>query len=257
MNRYEIWIAFITIVIREVRRFLRIWPQTIIPPVVTMALFFLIFGNVIGSRIGFMQGLPYSQFVSPGLIMLSVITNSYGNVVSSFYGSKFQRNIEELMVSPTPNIIILSGYIVGGMARGLLVGLIVSLVSLFFTDFSVFSPLIALAIILLTSMMFSVAGFLNAIYADSFDDISVIPNFVLTPLVYLGGVFYSTSLLSEFWANVSLINPILYMVNTFRFGFSGVTDIDIFWAFTMVTLFTLVLFLISLKLLRDSPRLRT
>ena len=257
MNRYELWIAFMTIVIREVRRFLRIWPQTIIPPVVTMALFFLIFGNVIGSRIGSMQGLPYSQFVAPGLIMLSVITNSYGNVVSSFYGSKFQRNIEELMVSPTPNFIILTGYIVGGMARGLLVGLIVSLVSLLFTDLSIFSPIIALAIILLTSMMFSVAGFLNAIYADSFDDISVIPNFVLTPLIYLGGVFYSTSLLNEFWANVSLINPILYMVNTFRFGFSGVTDIDIFWAFTMVCLFTLVLFLISLKLLRDSPRLRS
>ncbi|MAJ79830.1 MAG: ABC transporter permease [Porticoccaceae bacterium] len=257
MNRYELWIAFMTIVIREVRRFLRIWPQTIIPPVVTMALFFLIFGNVIGSRIGSMQGLPYSQFVAPGLIMLSVITNSYGNVVSSFYGSKFQRNIEELMVSPTPNFIILTGYIVGGMARGLLVGLIVSLVSLLFTDLSIFSPIIALAIILLTSMMFSVAGFLNAIYADSFDDISVIPNFVLTPLIYLGGVFYSTSLLNEFWANVSLINPILYMVNTFRFGFSGVTDIDIFWAFTMVCLFTLVLFLISLKLLSDSPRLRS
>tara|TARA_B100001093_G_C26849219_1_gene1024282 strand:+ start:3725 stop:4393 length:669 start_codon:yes stop_codon:yes gene_type:complete len=222
-----------------------------------MALFFLIFGNVIGSRIGSMQGLPYSQFVAPGLIMLSVITNSYGNVVSSFYGSKFQRNIEELMVSPTPNFIILTGYIVGGMARGLLVGLIVSLVSLFFTDLSIFSPMIALAIILLTSMMFSVAGFLNAIYADSFDDISVIPNFVLTPLIYLGGVFYSTSLLNEFWANVSLINPILYMVNTFRFGFSGVTDIDISWAFTMVCLFTLVLFLTSLKLLRDSPRLRS
>lgn len=257
MNRYELWIAFMTIVIREVRRFLRIWPQTIIPPVVTMALFFLIFGNVIGSRIGSMQGLPYSQFVAPGLIMLSVITNSYGNVVSSFYGSKFQRNIEELMVSPTPNFIILTGYIVGGMARGLLVGLIVSLVSLLFTDLSIFSPIIALAIILLTSMMFSVAGFLNAIYADSFDDISVIPNFVLTPLIYLGGVFYSTGLLSEFWANVSLINPILYMVNTFRFGFSGVTDIDIFWAFTMVTLFTVVLFMVSLKLLRDSPRLRS
>ncbi|MAH73771.1 MAG: ABC transporter permease [Cellvibrionales bacterium TMED49] len=257
MSRYEIWIAFVTIVTREVRRFLRIWPQTIIPPVVTMALFFLIFGSVIGSRIGSMQGLPYSQFVAPGLIMLSVITNSYGNVVSSFYGSKFQRNIEELMVSPTPNIIILTGYIVGGMARGLLVGLIVSLVSLFFTDLSIFSPMIALAIILLTSIMFSAAGFLNAIYADSFDDISVIPNFVLTPLIYLGGVFYSTGLLSEFWANVSLINPILYMVNTFRFGFSGVTDIDIFWAFTMVTLFTVVLFMVSLKLLRDSPRLRS
>jgi len=161
------------------------------------------------------------------------------------------------MVSPTPNIIILTGYIVGGMARGLLVGLIVSLVSLFFTDLSIFSPMIALAIILLTSIMFSAAGFLNAIYADSFDDISVIPNFVLTPLIYLGGVFYSTGLLSEFWANVSLINPILYMVNTFRFGFSGVTDIDIFWAFTMVTLFTVVLFMVSLKLLRDSPRLRS
>tara|TARA_B100001093_G_scaffold179038_1_gene171661 strand:- start:643 stop:1416 length:774 start_codon:yes stop_codon:yes gene_type:complete len=257
MSRYEIWIAFSTIVVREIKRFLRIWPQTLIPPVITIVLYFLIFGNLIGSRIGNMAGLPYIQFVAPGLIMMSVITNSYSNVVSSFYGSKFQRNIEELLVSPTPNIIILLGYVVGGMSRGLGIGAIVTVISLYFIDFAVHSVPVTLAIILMTSMMFSIAGLLNAIFADSFDDISIVPTFVLTPLTYLGGVFYSTQLLSEFWGDVALLNPILYMVNTFRYGFFGVTDIDIAWAFFMVGLFTLFLFVTTLRLLQDSSRLRS
>jgi ABC-2 type transport system permease protein len=257
VNRNEICIAFATIVTREVRRYLRIWPQTLIPPVITIVLYFLIFGNLIGGRIGEMAGLPYIQFVAPGLIMMSVITNSYSNVVSSFYGSKFQRNIEELLVSPTPNIVILLGYVVGGMTRGLGIGVIVTLLSLYFADFSIHNVPVTISIVLLTSMLFSIAGLLNAIFADSFDDISIVPTFILTPLTYLGGVFYSTQLLSDFWANVALINPILYVVNTFRYGISGVTDINIGWAFAMVCLSIAVLFSITLRQLEQGSRLRS
>ncbi|MAR33055.1 MAG: ABC transporter permease [Porticoccaceae bacterium] len=257
MSRYEIWISFVTIVAREIRRFLRIWPQTIIPPIITIVLYFLIFGNLIGGRIGHMSGLPYIQFVAPGLIMMSVITNSYSNVVSSFFGSKFQKNIEELLISPTPNSVILLGYVVGGMSRGLVIGAIVTIMSLYFAKFSIHDLNVTIAIILMTSMMFSLAGLLNAIYANSFDDISIVPTFVLTPLTYLGGVFYSTQLLDEFWAKAALINPVLYMVNAFRYGMCGVTDIDIFWAFFMVGISIIILFAFTLRQLEYSSSLRS
>lgn len=257
MNSQQKWVAFTTIVRREVRRFMRIWPQTLVPPVITIVLYFVIFGKLIGSRIGEMSALPYIQFVAPGLIMMSVITNSYSNVVSSFFGSKFQSNIEELLVSPTPNWIILVGYVVGGMARGLGVGLIVTLLSLYFADFTLHSLSVTLAIVLMTSLMFSLAGLINAIFANSFDDISIIPTFVLTPLIYLGGVFYSIDLLGEFWKSVSLFNPILYMVNAFRYGMVGITDIDIAWSFAMVSLFSLALFMVALLLLEKGSRLRS
>ena len=257
MNSQQKWVAFTTIVRREVRRFMRIWPQTLVPPVITIVLYFVIFGKLIGSRIGEMSALPYIQFVAPGLIMMSVITNSYSNVVSSFFGSKFQSNIEELLVSPTPNWIVLVGYVVGGMARGLGVGLIVTLLSLYFADFTLHSLSVTLAIVLMTSLMFSLAGLINAIFANSFDDISIIPTFVLTPLIYLGGVFYSIDLLGEFWKSVSLFNPILYMVNAFRYGMVGITDIDIAWSFAMVSLFSLALFIVALLLLEKGSRLRS
>ena len=257
MNNKEKWIAFYTILRREIRRFMRIWPQTLLPPVITMILYFVIFGQLIGSRIGSMAGLPYIQFVAPGLIMMSVITNSYSNVVSSFFGLKFQRNIEELLVSPVPNWIILWGYIAGGMCRGLGVGILVTLMALYFTSFSMHSLLVTLAIVLMTSLMFSIAGLINAIFATSFDDISIIPTFVLTPLTYLGGVFYSINLLGDFWRDVSMFNPILYMVNAFRFGISGITDIDIIWSFSMVGLASIVLFLYALYLLEKGSRLRS
>jgi ABC-2 type transport system permease protein len=242
---------------REVQRFLRIWPQTLLPPVITIVLYFVIFGTLIGSRIGEMSGLPYIQFVAPGLIMMSVITNSYSNVVSSFFGSKFQRNIEELLVSPVPSWIILSGYVVGGMSRGLGVGLIVTVLSLYFADFSIHSLPVTIAIVLMTSLMFSLAGLINAVFARNFDDISIIPTFVLTPLIYLGGVFYSIDMLGEFWGSVSKINPILYMVNAFRYGIAGISDINITWAFTMVSLFCVLLFAIALNLLDKGSRLRS
>ena len=188
---------------------------------------------------------------------MSVITNSYSNVVSSFFGSKFQKNIEELLISPTPNSVILLGYVVGGMSRGLVIGAIVTIMSLYFAKFSIHDLNVTIAIILMTSMMFSLAGLLNAIYANSFDDISIVPTFVLTPLTYLGGVFYSTQLLDEFWAKAALINPVLYMVNAFRYGMCGVTDIDIFWAFFMVGISIIILFAFTLRQLEYSSSLRS
>jgi ABC-2 type transport system permease protein len=256
MTVYEKFVAFYTILIREVRRFMRIWPQTLVPPAITIALYFVIFGSLIGSRIGEMGGFTYMEFVVPGLIMMAVITNAYSNVVSSFYGIKFQRSIEELLVSPTPNYIILLGFSLGGVTRGLTVGLIVTILALFFTDLQIHNVFITAVVVFFTAVLFSLAGLLNAIFADSFDDISIIPNFVLTPLIYLGGVFYSIDLLPEFWANLSLANPILYMVNAFRYGLLGVSDINVFTALLIIFLFSMVAFGFCLYLLKNSSRLR-
>lgn len=256
MSFQEQLIAFLTIVRKEIKRFMRIWTQTLVPPVITITLYFIIFGNLIGKRIGTMAGVDYIEFVVPGLIMMSVITSSYTNVVSSFYGAKFQRFVEEMLVSPTPNYIILSGFVVGGVARGLGVGFIVTLVAMFFTDLQIHSYPVTLSIVLMTSVFFAIAGFINAVYANSFDDISIVPTFVLTPLIYLGGVFYSMDLLPDFWAGVSQVNPILYIVNAFRYGLLGITDIDISRAFIMVAVFTLVAYLFSLRLLNSSKSLR-
>ncbi len=257
MNGSELMVAYSTIVTREIRRFMRIWQQTLLPPAITIALYFVIFGTLIGPRIGDMSGFSYIEFVVPGLIMMSVITNSYSNVVSSFYSSKFQRNVEELLVSPVPNAVILLGYVTGGVARGLAVGLIVTLLSLFFTELKIHSVAVTVSIVVLTAVLFSLAGFINAVFARSFDDISIIPTFVLTPLTYLGGVFYSISLLSDFWQGVSHLNPILYMVNTFRFGLLGVTDINLVLAFCIVVIFCLLLGFYSIYLLDKSKKLRT
>ncbi|GAB2883078.1 ABC transporter permease [Microbulbifer echini] len=235
---------------------MRIWPQTLVPPVITMSLYFVIFGSLIGSRIGDMGGYPYMEFVVPGLIMMSVITNSYGNVVSSFYSAKFQRSVEELLVSPTPNWAVMAGYVLGGVARGLIVGLIVTVVAMFFTSLSVENLGVTVAIVFLTSTLFSLAGFINAIYANSFDAISIIPTFILTPLTYLGGVFYSIDLLSPFWQGLSKLNPILYMVNSFRYGILGVSDINVAWAFVGVLIFIGLLASWGLYLMSHGKRLR-
>ncbi len=257
MSFSEQWVALVTILSKEIRRFMRIWVQTLLPPVITMSLYFVIFGALIGSRIGQMDGFDYMSFVVPGLIMMSVITNSYSNVVSSFYSAKFQNSVEELLVSPMPNYVILLGFVLGGVARGLLIGLIVSLVSLFFIDLSMHNMTVTVAIVFFTSMLFSIAGFINAVYANSFDDISIVPTFVLTPLTYLGGVFYSISLLPEFWQSVSMLNPVLYMVNAFRYGFLGITDIDIRFAFGGIFVFVIIMFMYALHLLDKGTRLRS
>lgn len=251
------WISYKTIVRKEIQRFTRIWVQTLVPPAITMALYFVIFGALIGSRIGEMGGFSYMEFVVPGLIMMSVLTNSYSNVVSSFYSAKFQHSIEELLVSPTPNYVILAGYISGGVCRGLAVGLIVTLLSLFFTKLQIHNLPVTLLIVLLTSILFSLMGLINAVFANSFDDISIVPTFVLTPLTYLGGVFYSIDLLSEFWQGVSKLNPILYVVNTFRYGVLGVSDINVGVALVGVFGFIVLLFGLSLWLLNNGKRLRS
>ena len=242
-------IAFNTIVIKEVSRFTRIWLQTIIPPAVSMTLYFLIFGNLIGPRIGPMSGHSYVEYIAPGLIMMSIINNSYANVVSSFFGAKFQHHIEEMLVAPIPDFIILAGYITGGVARGTIVGIVVTLVAMFFTKLRIHNMAIIIAVVLLTSILFSLGGFINAIFAKKFDDISIIPTFILTPLIYLGGVFYSINLLPEFWQVVSRLNPILYMVNTFRYGLLGTSDINLAVAFTIIVGFIVALTCLSLYLL--------
>ncbi|BAU73971.1 ABC transporter permease [Metapseudomonas furukawaii] len=249
-------VALETIVTREVRRFMRIWPQTLLPPAITMALYFVIFGNLIGRQIGDMGGFSYMDYIVPGLIMMSVITNSYSNVVSSFFGSKFQRSVEELLVSPVSPHTILLGYTIGGVLRGLAVGLIVTFLSLFFTQLSVHHIGVTALVVLLTATVFSLGGFINAVYARNFDDISIIPTFVLTPLTYLGGVFYSISMLPPFWQTVSLANPILHMVNAFRYGILGVSDINIGVAIALMLLTTAILYLVCIRLLVSGRGMR-
>jgi len=257
VSNQQLLIALYTIVHREIRRFTRIWAQTLLPPAITMSLYFVIFGNLIGSRIGEMGGFSYMEFIVPGLIMMSVITNSYSNVVSSFYSAKFQGNVEELLVSPMPNWIILVGYIIGGVARGLIVGFIVTILSLFFTDLQVHSLPIIIIVTLLTSILFATGGFINAMLANSFDDVSIVPTFILTPLTYLGGVFYSISLLPDFWQGVSQLNPILYMVSTFRYGILGASDINIYTSLSVIVVFMLILFFIALNMLTKGKGIRT
>ena len=250
------WIGLKTLVRKEVVRIMRIWLQTIVPPAITMTLYFIIFGNLIGRRIGSMGGFDYMQYIAPGLIMMSVITNSYGNVVSSFFGAKFARHIEEMLVSPMSNATVIMGHVAGGVFRGLLVGVLVTIVALFFTKLEVQHPLITLSIVILSSTVFALAGFINAVFARKFDDISIVPTFILTPLTYLGGVFYSISLLPEFWQKVSLANPIIYMVNAFRYGILGISDINITYAYLIVGLFVVGLFSVSLVLLNRGVGIR-
>ena len=256
MSPREQYIALMTLLRKEIRRFLRIWPQTLLPSAITMSLYFVIFGSLIGSRIGEMGGFRYMEFVVPGLIMMAIVTNSYSNVVSSFFGAKFNHSVEELLVSPTPNYVILLGFLLGGIARGLLVAMIVTAVSLLFTRLPIHNVGIVMLVVLFTSTLFALAGFINGVYANNFDDISIIPTFVLTPLTYLGGVFYSLDLLPEFWAGVSKLNPLVYVVNAFRYGVLGASDVDVTFAFTMIAGFTVLLYFYAMHLLSSGKRLR-
>ncbi len=256
-NKRLNWIALKTLTTKEVVRFTRIWQQTILPPVITTTLYFIIFGNLIGPRIGKMGGFDYMDFIVPGLILMAVITNSYANVASSFFSAKFQNSIEELLVSPTANITILIGYIAGGVMRGIMVGVVVTLVSLFFSELQIYNLAVLVSIIILTSTLFALGGFTNALFAKKFDDISIVPTFILTPFTYLGGVFYSIKLLPDVWQTISHLNPVLYMVNAFRYGFLGVSDISLWTSYTIIIGFIIVLFLINLRLISTGYGLRS
>lgn len=251
------FIAFKSILRKESNRFLRIWVQTLVPPVITMSLYFVIFGNLIGARIGEMSGFSYMAFIVPGLIMMSVITNSYSNVASSFFSAKFQRNVEELLVAPVPTYIIIAGYVGGGVMRGLLVGFMVTCVSLFFVDLHIYNIWILVLSVLCTSILFSLGGMLNALFGRSFDDISIVPTFILTPLTYLGGVFYSISLLPPFWEAVSHFNPVFYMINAFRYGFLGIADVSLIWSFTVIFGFIIGLYTLVFMLLKKGVGIRS
>jgi ABC-2 type transport system permease protein len=250
------FIAYQTIVIKEVRRFLRIWVQTLVPPVITIALYFVIFGNLIGSRIGQMGGYSYMEFIVPGLIMMAVVNNAYANVVSSFFSQKFQKSIEELLVAPVPNHVILLGFVTGGVVRGLCVGLIATLISLIFSGVHMNNIFITALVVLLSSIVFSLGGFINAVYARNFDDISIIPTFILTPLIYLGGVFYSVDALPDFARTISHFNPIFYMINAFRYGVLGISDVSIQLSLGLLVTLTVVMFAFSMRLLHTGRGLR-
>jgi ABC-2 type transport system permease protein len=251
-------VALHTIVRREIVRIMRIWTQTLIPPAITMTLYFVIFGKLIGSRIGTIQGgYSYMQYIVPGLVMMSIITNSYGNISSSFFGAKFSRAVEEMLVSPMPNWVILLGYVTGAVTRGLVVGVLVLLIALFFTSLHVAHPLVTFFSVVLGATIFSLAGFVNAVYAKKFDDIALVPTFVLTPLTYLGGVFYSVNMLAEPWQAISRANPILYMVNAFRFGVLGISDVNVGVAFVVMLAFVAALSIVALQLLKRGVGLRS
>ena len=249
-------VAFQTIVVKEITRWLRIWSQTLLPPAITMTLYFVIFGNLIGSRVGEMDGFDYMEYIVPGLIMMAVITNSYGNVVSSFFSSKYQRSIEEMMVSPVSNWVILAGYVGGGVLRGIFTGIIVTIVATFFVDFQIYNFWVVISVVFLTSTLFAIGGLINAVFAKKFDDVAIVPTFILTPLTYLGGVFYSISLLPDFWQGASKLNPIIYMVNAFRYGFLGKSDIQVGIAFAIIIVFIVLLSTFAMYLLNRGIGLR-
>lgn len=257
VSAHSYWIGFKTILIKEVTRVLRIWPQTLFPPVITMTLYFVIFGRIIGSRVGEMGGFDYMEFIIPGLIMLSVITNSYGNVTSSFFGAKFGRHVEELLISPLPPWIILAGYVTGSLFRAMVIGFLVWVIASLFSGMFMHNLAVTISILVMTSVVFALAGFINAVFARSFDDIAIVPTFVLQPMTYLGGVFFSVGLLPGVWEQIAMVNPILYMVNALRYGMLGVTDVSLGLAYFMIVLFGAILATVALTLLKRGTGLRT
>ena len=253
---YHTFVAFYTLVVREIRRFMRLWSQTLIPPAITMTLYFIIFGKLIGSQLREIDGYSYMQFIVPGLVMMSIMTNAYSNTVSSFFLTKFNKSIEEMLVSPMPNWVILMGFTLGGAVRGMMVGIIVMLVAFLFTHVPIQHPVIIFSMALLSAMVFSLGGLINGIYAKRFDDITFVPTFVLTPLTYLGGVFYSINQLPSPWREISRFNPVLDMVNTFRYGILGISDVSIYFGFGLVTLLLIVLFTWAWYLLKKGTGIK-
>lgn len=256
MNLREISVVFRTMVVKEFMRFIRIWIQTVLPPAIMTLLYFIIMGKVIGSYIQPIHGVQYIEYIAPGLILMSVINNSYGNVVSSFFSAKFQRHVEEMLISPMPNFMIVLGFVAGGLSRGIVVGVVTTVVASFFVDLHIYNYFILLTVIVLTSTLFSLGGFINAVYAKTFDDISIIPTFVLTPLTYLGGIFYSVDVLNGIWRQISYMNPVLYMINAMRYGMLGVSDISINVAFAIIIGFVVFMYAFAVSLLHRGVGVR-
>ena len=256
MTMHDNYITLVTIVRKEVTRFMRIWSQTLLPPAITQTHYFIIFGKFIGSQVGNIHGISYMAFLVPGLVMMAVINNSFANVVSSFFGSKFQHNVEELLVSPTPNWVIVAGYVTGGMLRGITVGIIVFGVSIFFAHPMISHFGVIILFVILTTILFSLGGFLNGMMAKKFDDVSIFPTFALTPLTYLGGVFYSIHSLPETWQNLSKLNPILYMINGFRYGFYGISDVSVLMSISILVVLIVMLTAINLYMLHKGIGLK-
>ena len=252
-----IWIPLYTIINKEMIRIFRIWTQTLLPSVITTSLYFLIFGSFVGSQIRDIEGVSYMQFIVPGLVMMAIITNSFINVVGSFFGAKLSKGIEDTLVSPTPNWVIVWGYVTGGVVRGLVVGVLVLIIALLFTKLTIMNLWAVILFSVLTAVVFSLGGLMNAVFAKKFDHTAIVPTFVLTPLTYLGGVFYSVNALPEFWQNISKFNPILYMVNGFRYGFFGISDVNIGISVTILIMLVLVLSVTDLMLLRRGVGLRS
>ncbi len=256
MKRTPILTGYYTMVRKDIARIIRIWTQTLLPPAVTMALYFAIFGAFIGSQVGAVKGFSYIQFIVPGLVMMAIITSTFMHTVSSFFFAKWQRNIDEILVSPMPSWVVIAGFVTGGLVRALFVGIIVIVISLLFTHLTLFSIGVIFGAAFLTAFLFSLLGIINAIFAKSFDDISIVPTFVLTPLTYLGGVFYSVDQLPEFFRTISLANPILYMVNAFRYGFLGVADVSVGISFAVMGGLTAIAFIVTLILFRNGAGLK-
>lgn len=259
MNSFGLWISFYTMLRKDIVRMFRIWIQTFLPSVITSVLYFLIFGTLLGSKIGTMQGVPYMTFVVSGLVMLAIVTTSYANTSFTFFTSKFfARSIDEILVSPTPPWLVIAGFVGGGIVRGVLVGTLVLLVSLFFTGLhlATHSVFIILGYAILTALIFSLAGLVNGVYAKSIDGINIIPTFVLTPLVYLGGVFYSVHVLPGWWQAITYGNPLFYLVNGFRYGFLGITDVSLYLSTGILIGTAIVLVAINWYLIRKGLGLK-
>ena len=251
------WVAFKTIVRKEYIRYMRIWGQTLIPPVMNTALYIIIFGHFLGNKIGTMAGVPYLEYLIPGMIISTIINNSYSNVVSSFYSSKSQKVVEELLVSPIPSYIIVWGYVMGGVSRSILVALLIGMMTTIFVPIHIYNVVVLISVTILTSLIFSLGGLINAVYAKTYDHVSFIPNFILTPLNYVGGVFYSITILPPFWSYLSHFNPIVYMVNAFRYGFIGKTDVSLTISYFVLVSLSVILYLVACQLIKRGIGLKT
>jgi ABC-2 type transport system permease protein len=256
MTPSMMWVSFYTIVRKEVVRMFRIWTQTFLPPAITTALYFLIFGKFIGSQIAPINGVTYMQFIVPGLVMMAVVMQSFMNSAFTFYMAKFQKTLEEVSVSPTPYLVLIAGHVASAVIRGMLTAVIVLGVALFFTHLSIAHLFITILFVFLSSLLFALAGLINGVFANSFDTVSIFPTFVLTPLTYLGGVFYSVSVLPEIWQNISLANPILYMVNGFRYGMLGFADTNVILSLGVLSALVVVLTLVNWWIFKTGKGLR-